>query len=130
MTGEEMQPTLAVWLSVRDSPRAVAFYQAAFGAVEVYHLEGPEGGVISRLVIASGEFWVSDESPEHGNFSPASLGGSTAHMVLTVADPDALFLRALSAGASEVYPMMEEHGWRLGRIVDPFGHPWEIGCPL
>jgi len=123
-------PHISPWLSVRNSQAAVEFYKAAFSAVEVYHLEGPEGGVVARLSIAGGEFWLSDESPEHGNFSPQTLGGATAHMILTVANPDAVFARALAAGASEVFPVAEEYGWRLGRLVDPFGHHWEIGHPL
>jgi PhnB protein len=51
-------------------------------------------------------------------------------MILTVPDPDAVFAAALKAGASEVYPVTEGHGWRIGRVVDPFGHHWEIGRPL
>ncbi len=78
--------SLAPWLSVRESARAVEFYKAAFGAVEVYRLEDPGGGVISRLSIGGSEFWLSDESTENGNFSPMSLGGATARMILTVAD--------------------------------------------
>lgn len=123
-------PSLAPWLAVRDAARAVAFYQAAFGAEEVYHLEDPGGAVVSRLRIAGGEFWLSDESPENGNFSPQTLGGATARLILTVPDPDALFARALAAGAVQVYPVMEEHGWRVGRVIDPFGHSWEIGRPV
>ena len=122
--------SLAPWLSVRDSARAVEFYKAAFGAVEVYRLEGPEGGVVSRLSIDGAEFWLSDESPEHGNFSPETLGSATARMILTVAEPEAVFAQALASGAAEVFPVTEEYGWRLGRIVDPFGHHWEIGRPL
>jgi len=49
---------------------------------------------------------------------------------MTVADPDAVFPRASNAGAAEVFPVGEGHGWRLGRVVDPFGHHWEIGRPL
>ncbi len=124
------QGSLAPWLSVRNSAGAVEFYKSAFGAVEVYRLEDPDGGVVSRLSVGGEEFWLSDESPSNGNFSPQSLGGATARMILTVADPDAVFAQALAAGASEVFPVAEEHGWRLGRIVDPFGHPWEIGRPL
>jgi len=122
--------SLAPWLSVRNSKSAVEFYKAAFSAVEVYHMEGPEGGVVARLSVDGGEFWLSDESPENGNFSPESLGGATARLILTVADPDSVFAQALAAGATEVFPVTEEYGWRLGRIVDPFGHSWEIGRPL
>lgn len=121
--------TIAPWLSVRDSARAVEFYKSAFGATEAFRLEGG-GGVVARLSIAGAEFWVSDESPEHGNFSPQSLGGGTVRIILTVADPDAMFVRALGAGASQIFAVSEEHGWRLGRLVDPFGHHWEIGRPL
>lgn len=117
-------------LSVRNGAQAVEFYKAAFGAIEVYRIDDPGGAVVSRLSVDGAEFWVSDESPEHGNFSPASLGGSTVRLILTVADPDALFAKAVAAGAQDVYGVEEEHGWRLGRVADPFGHHWEIGRPL
>ncbi len=124
------QFSLAPWLSVRDSARALDFYKAAFGAVEVYRLEDPGGGIIARLSIHGAEFWLSDESPQHSNFSPVTLGGATSRMILTVPDPDSMFALALAAGAREVYPVTEEHGWRLGRVVDPYGHHWEIGKPI
>ena len=117
-------------LSVRDAARAVEFYKKAFGAVEVYRVEDPGGSVISRLSIEGAEFWVADESPEHGSFSPESLQGGTARMILTVPDPDASFARAVEAGAAVVVAVEEAYGWRLGRVADPFGHHWEIGRPL
>ena len=122
--------SLAPWLAVRNSAKAVEFYKSAFGAVEAYRMESPDGGVVCRLSIGNGEFWLGDESPEHENYSPQSLGGATARMILTVADPDAVFARAVAAGATQVFPVGEEYGWRLGRVVDPFGHHWEIGRPL
>ena len=85
---------------------------------------------MARLSVNGAEFWLSDESPEHANFSPQSLGGGSVRMILTVADPDTVFAQALKAGASEVFPVGEGYGWRLGRLVDPFGHHWEIGHPL
>src|SRR5262249_26492832 len=122
--------TIAPLLSVRHGARAVDFYKAAFGAAEVYRVEDPSGAVVSRLSVDDAEFWVADESPEHANFSPESLGGGTVRMILTVADPDALFARAVAAGARVVVAVEEAHGWRLGRVADPFGHHWEIGRPL
>jgi len=122
------RPALAPWLSVRDSARAVAFYKSAFGAVETWRLDA--GSIIARLSIGASEFWVGQESPEHFNFSPQALGGSTVRLILTVPDPDALFSQACAAGARVVYPVSEEHGWRIGRVVDPFGHHWEIGRQL
>jgi PhnB protein len=80
--------------------------------------------------VEGGEFWLSDESPEHGNFSPESLGGGSVRMILTVPNPGVVFATALTAGAREVFAVAESHGWRLGRVVDPFGHHWEIGCPI
>ena len=130
MTNSAAVPTtIAPWLSVRNSARAVDFYKSAFGATEVFRME--EGGsVVARLSVEGAEFWVSDESPEHFNFSPQTIGGSSVRIILTTADPDAVFTRAMAAGASQVYPVGDEHGWRLGRVVDPYGHHWEIGRPL
>ena len=122
--------SVAPMLSVRNGARAVEFYKAAFGAREVYRVEDPGGAVVSRLSVDRAEFWVSDESPEHGNFSPESLGGGSVRMILTVPDPDAMFAQALAAGAQAVFAVEEAHGWLLGRVVDPFGHHWEIGRPL
>ena len=121
--------SIAPWLSVRNSAEAIEFYKKAFGAIEVFRLDGG-GSIIARLSVLGAEFWVGDESPKHFNFSPASLGGSTVRIIFTVADPDAVFSRAITAGASKVYRVHDEHGWRLGRVVDPFGHHWEIGRPL
>ena len=121
--------TIAPWLSVRDGARAVDFYKSAFGATEVFRMDGG-GSVVARLSVEGAEFWLGDESPEHFNFSPQTIGGSSVRIILTVADPDAVFARAVAAGASQVYPVGEEYGWHLGRVVDPFGHHWEIGRPL
>jgi PhnB protein len=121
--------TIAPWLCVRGGARAVEFYKAAFGATELF-LMGEGYSVVARLSIQGAEFWLSDESPEHHNYSPESLGGITVRIILTVPDPDAVFARAVKAGAKEVYPVTEEHDWRIGRVVDPFGHHWEIGRPL
>jgi len=122
--------SIAPWLSVRGSARAVEFYKSAFGATEVYRLDGGDKGVVARLSVDGAEFWVSDESLEHRNFSPETIGGCSVRLILTVADPDAAFARAVAAGATEVWPVSEGHGWRMGRVVDPFGHHWEIGRPV
>jgi PhnB protein len=117
---------------VRRGRAAIEFYKSAFGAVEVYRVGGTDEHepVVAQLAVGEAGFWVSDESPEHANFSPESLGGATTKLLLTVDDPQAAIDRAVGAGAREVYPASEEHGWLLGRIEDPFGHHWEIGKPL
>lgn len=117
-------------LSVRNGARALEFYKAAFGAGELFRIDGEGGAVVARLSVGTAEFWVADESPEHQNFSPETLNGGTVRMVMTVEDPDAAFDRAVAAGAKVVIPVENQYGWRLGRIVDPFGHHWEIGKPL
>jgi len=128
--GTSLVYSIAPMLSVRNGSRAVEFYKSAFGAIEVFRVEDPGGAVVSRLSVEGAEFWVSDESPEHGNFSPESLGGGSVRMILTVPDPDRMFAKAVAAGAREVVAVKEDYGWRLGRVVDPFGHHWEIGRPL
>jgi PhnB protein len=122
--------SLAPWLLVRHAGRAVDFYRTAFSAQAVYRIEDPLGNVVARLSVGESEFWVSDESPRHGNPSPDTVGGTSVKLLLTVPDPDTAFARAIAAGASQVYEVQEGHGWRVGRIVDPFGHHWEIGRPL
>ena len=103
--------SLAPMLSVRNGAQAVEFYKSAFGAKEIYRVEDPSGAVVSRLEIDGAEFWLGDESPAHGNYSPESLGGGTVRMILTVPDPDAMFARALAAGAREIAPVKNAHGW-------------------
>lgn len=122
--------SIAPMLSVRNGARAVEFYKAAFGATEAFRIDGEGGSVVARLSVDGAEFWVADESPEHQNFSPETLGGGTVRMVMVVDDPDTAFDQAVKAGATVVWPVSNQYGWRLGRIVDPFGHHWEIGKPL
>jgi len=129
-SNSNIKTSIAPWLSVKGSAKAVEFYKAAFDAVEAYRLESEDGSVVAKLSVDGAEFWLSDESPDFGNFSPETLKGNTVRMILVVADPDAVFDKAVKAGAKEVFPVGEEYGWRLGRVVDPFGHHWEIGHPL
>ncbi|HUY94451.1 MAG TPA: VOC family protein [Terracidiphilus sp.] len=123
-------PLIAPMLSVRRGSAAVEFYVAAFGAEVLFRLDDQDS-VVAELAVGESRFWVADESPEHKNFSPETLNGSTLRMVLVVADPDAVFQRALNAGGQTVWPVEDQpYGWRVGRLVDPFGHHWEIGKPL
>ena len=126
-----VRPSVAPMLSVRNGANAIDFYKAALGASELFRVEAPDGAVVAQLAVGATDFWVADESPEHQNFSPESLDGGTVRMVLVVETPDAMFARAISAGAKVVQPMEDQpYGWHVGRVVDPFGHHWEIGKPL
>jgi PhnB protein len=126
----DLKTSIAPMLSVRRGAKAIEFYKAAFGAGELFRIDAEDGAVVARLSVGEAEFWVADESPEHKNFSPESLGGGTVRMIMIVEDPDAAFARAVAAGAVVVVPVSNQYGWRLGRVVDPFGHHWEIGKPL
>ncbi len=125
--GGEVRTQITATLSVRDWPRAIEFYKTAFSAVEVYRVPG---GGVGRFSVDGAEFWVAEESPAHQNFSPQSLGGCSVRMLLMVADPVEVCRRAVAAGAVQVAPVGQGHGWQLGRILDPFGHHWEIGREL
>lgn len=126
-----MKKSLAAMLSVRHGTQAIEFYTAAFDAKVLFRIDDEGGAVVAKLAVGGSVFWLADESPEHQNFSPESLGGSSVRMVLTVDDPDVAFQRALAAGAKAVWPVEDQpYGWRVGRVVDPFGHHWEIGKPL
>jgi PhnB protein len=121
--------SIAPWLSVRDSRRAIAYYKEAFGVTEVHHAENAAGDAVSHLVMDGADFWVSDD-PATRTGGAEAVGAGTIRMILTVPDPDAAFARAIAAGGTVVFPVGEGHGWRLGRLVDPFGLHWEIGRPL
>ncbi len=128
-SSKRVSASITATLSVRNGLSAIDFYKAAFDAIELYRIED-EGSVVAQLSVSGAEFWVADESPENLNFSPESLGGCSVRMLLIVEDPDAVCERAVSAGATQIAPVSEGYGWRLGRIVDPFGHHWEIGKRL
>lgn len=122
---------IAPMLSVRGGAKAIEFYKAAFGASELFRVDDESGAVVAQLSVEGAEFWVADESPAHFNFSPESLGGGSVRIVMIVEDPDGVFARAVTAGATVVWPVSAQpYGWRVGRVADPFGHHWEIGKPL
>jgi PhnB protein len=114
--------SIAPWLGVRDAQQAVDFYQAAFGAVEVYRLDGDDGSLaVAQLSVGGAAFWVQNDP----DASPSARGAGSIRMILSVDDPDAVFDRAVTAGAAVVAPVAEAYGWRTGRITDPFGYDWE-----
>src|SRR5262249_13897077 len=120
-----IQPEL--WV---DRPReALAFYAAAFDAT-VLHLVGDGDDIVAQLGVGDASFWVAPASPAMKRLSPHEIDGATGRTLLVVDDPDTIVRRAVAAGATETSAVGNEHGWRLGRIVDPFGHEWEIGVPL
>jgi PhnB protein len=113
-----------------DRPsEAITFYQAAFGAT-VVHRAGHGEDIVTQLAVGEAYFWVANTDPEQGRFSAAAIGGGTSRTLLVTSDPDTVIGAALAAGATITSPARNEHGWRLGRITDPFGHHWEVGAPI
>jgi PhnB protein len=110
-----------------DAGMAVAFYEAAFGAIVSYRLEGDDGKLeVARLEVAGASFWVQADSES----SPEARRSGSVRMILSVEDPDSAFDQAVAAGATQVAPISEEYGWRTGRITDPFGYDWELSRQL
>jgi PhnB protein len=110
------------WVSVPDAERAVGFYVEAFGARVLERLEGEHGRVdIAQLAVAGSRFWVQLDP---------DVRASGVRFLLLVDDPDSAFARAIDAGAVEVASVHEEHGWRTGRVTDPFGWDWELSRQL
>jgi PhnB protein len=119
-----IQPEL--W--VDHAHQALTFYVDAFGA-KVLHRVGEGDDIVAQLAVGEASFWVAAAGRGMGRFSPKAIGGGTSRTLLVVEDPDAVVRSAVAAGAVEKSAVGDEHGWRIGRIVDPFGHEWEVGKP-
>ena len=120
-----IQPEL--WVDAGSS--AVAFYENAFGA-KTLHVVGEGEDVVAQLAIGEAVFWVATAGASSERLVPRALGGSTGRILLVVDEPAAVQAGTIAAGATEKSPVDEEHGWLVGRVVDPYGHEWEIGKPL
>lgn len=117
--------SLQPWLTVPEGEKAVDFYKSAFGAIETYRQSYPDGALVVRLSVMGATFWVSSDP-----LVKSPLGGENIRMILVVDDPDAFFSQAVKAGATQVWPVGEEYGWRIGRLADPYGLNWEVGHEL
>jgi uncharacterized glyoxalase superfamily protein PhnB len=131
-----MATHISPMLAVGDGNAAIEFYKAAFGATVMWHLEH-DGHVVAGLSVGGANFFLSQESPNHGTRSPASVGFTTVRIELFVDDPVAVHSQAVAAGAIERNPV-SEHNYTTngprpikrmlqGAVVDPFGHMWLIG---
>jgi PhnB protein len=109
------------WLIFENAQEALDFYKEAFGVVERYRLEPVPGDIVARVALADSEFWIAGGGPRNMNIH------QNVRMVVTVAQPEKHIQRAILAGAKEIFPLQAHHGWRSGKICDPFGHHWEFG---
>ena len=120
--------TVTPYLAIRGAAKALEFYKRAFGATELYKLMMPDGRVgHAEMRLGDSLIMLADEFPEYGAKAPATLGGSPVNLHLYVDDVDAVFQRAVAAGAVERQPVMDQfYGDRSGQLEDPFGHLWWV----
>jgi PhnB protein len=116
------------YIIVNEGARAIEFYKQAFGATEVFRMEGPDGRIgHAEIKIGDSHVMLADEHPEMGARSPQSIGGSPVSLMIYVEDVDAVVSRAVEAGAELTRPVADQfYGDRTGGVKDPFGHAWYI----
>jgi PhnB protein len=124
------------FLSLKDAGRAIEFYRKVFDATELERMAEPDGKVTHAVLkIGDSIVRISDDSSKHAaewvakgwSRSPQSLGGTPVHFYVYVEDSDAVFKRAIAAGAKEMEPVTDKvWGDRIGALTDPFGHIWLI----
>lgn len=120
------------YLTASDAVGALGWYTQAFGAEEQFRVVGPDG-LLGHAEFRIGEavFYLSDEHPAMGVVSPSTLGGTPFALHLSVTDVDAMFSRAVAAGATaQREPEDQPHGARHGALLDPYGHRWMLSQPI
>ncbi|MCB0686980.1 MAG: VOC family protein [Saprospiraceae bacterium] len=118
------------FLTVTKATDALSFYQRTFNASVLKRFDLEEGKLMANIAIDGADFWLGDEEPENGNFSPETVKGTPVRIILSTKNADVFFERAIQFGAQVICPMTTEEFWRIGKLKDPFGHVWEIGYPL
>ena len=120
--------TVTPHLTMKNAGEAIEFYRKAFGAEEVARMPGPGGSVMhAEIRIGDSPIMLNDEFPEHGARGPKTIGGTPVSIHLYVNDVDALFDRAVKAGAKVTMPIADMFwGDRFGKLEDPFGHQWSL----
>jgi uncharacterized glyoxalase superfamily protein PhnB len=122
--------TLTPYLRCRGAAQAIEFYKKAFGAKEKARMMTPDGSKVmhAELLIGDSPLMLGDEWPEMKCLSPLSIGGTGLGVHLYVEDVDAVYARAVEAGATGMMPPANMFwGDRYAKLTDPFGHEWSIG---
>jgi PhnB protein len=120
------------YLSLKGAAAAIDFYKKAFGAVELFRMDHPDGRIgHAEIKIGDSPIMLADEFPEMKCLSPKTLGGTPVSIMLYVDDVDTVFKQALDAGAQEERAVEDKfYGDRMGSLVDPFGHIWHVGTHI
>ena len=116
------------YLICQGAAAAIDYYIQAFGAVELFRLPAPDGRIMhAEIKIGDSPVMLTDEMPEMRFFGPHTLKGTPVSLMIYVADVDAVFARALTAGVTVMRPIQDQfYGDRSGTLIDPFGHVWTI----
>ena len=116
------------YLIIRGAADAIEFYKKAFGATELFRFPGPDGKIgHAELQIGNSRIMMADEYPDMGYNGPQTLGGSPIALMIYLADVDAVFNRAVEAGATVKEALQDKfYGDRIGTVIDPFGHRWHL----
>ncbi len=114
------------YLGIDGAAAAIEFYKQAFGAIELFRLVAPGGEIgHAEIRIGNSPIMLADGCAEGPFRSPRALGGSSIGLHVYVDDVDALFARAVAAGAKVVRPLQDQfYGDRTGTLEDPYGHVW------
>ncbi|HEV7397281.1 MAG TPA: VOC family protein [Pyrinomonadaceae bacterium] len=117
------------YLSISGAAAAIDFYKKAFGAVELFRMEQPDGKIgHAEIKIGDSPIMLADEYPEMNSVGPKTLGGTSVSLLIYVEDVDTVFKTAIEAGAQEQRPVEDKfYGDRMGSLIDPFGHVWHVG---
>jgi PhnB protein len=120
--------TITPHIVVRDAARAAEWYKQAFGARERSRVPLPGGKLMSvELWFGDSAVMVADEFPEMDVLAPETVGGTSTVLHLYTEDVDALWTRAVDAGAQVLHPLQDQFwGDRQGQLTDPFGHRWGL----
>lgn len=124
--------TVTPHLVCAGAAQAIEFYKQAFGAEELSRMPGPDGKLMHAEVrIGDSVIMLVDENPEYGSIGPIALKGSPVTLHLYVENVDAVYERALAAGAIGSMPPADMFwGDRYGQVSDPFGHSWSIATHM
>jgi PhnB protein len=124
--------SITPYLCIRGAAQAIEFYKKAFGAKEISRMPSPDGRIgHAELQIGDSMIMLSDEFPEMGSKSAQALGGTPVGIMFYVDNVDAVFDRAVAAGATVKMPLGNQFwGDRFGRLTDPFGNDWSLAMHI